>query len=260
MLSAYVEHAAYYAQEETSLHFEYTSVVQRIWITEPNLLNTRGYEPPSERKFAISLLAPVLLGVPSIVLDCSSLDLLSDCLEHAWDSRADTNVDHGHSLHPWNTRTLTLSDTLSSTISQEERIRWEDVRLKVSRSPVHFLYAWVGHAAVGGRCEVGRWQFNLPLLVIVGWIVDQPLMLRIHNFETIILCVCLPGQPVTHITCFRDGKANYMEGHMLRTLHLVIALLFWVARETINYCNYWLEIFPDTSLSETPSGLQFLWS
>ncbi|KAI6045576.1 calcium proton exchanger [Pisolithus marmoratus] len=47
----------------------------------------------------------------------------------------------------------------------------------------------------------------IPLLVIVGWIIGQPLTLHFKNFETIV-----------------DGKSNYMEGLMLTTLYLVIAL------------------------------------
>jgi hypothetical protein len=89
--------------------------------------------------------------------------------------------------------------------------------------------------------------------------VDQLLTLHFHNFEVCLfrtcsniihdsdessdncpLCICLSGQSITHVSslsphghfhlietslaCFRDGKANYMEGLMLLTLYLVIAL------------------------------------
>lgn len=65
----------------------------------------------------------------------------------------------------------------------------------------------------------------VPLLVIVGWIVGQPLTLHFHNFETIVLFVSV----FLVNLLIMDGKSNYMEGLMLLTLYLVIALAFWVA-------------------------------
>ncbi|KAG2349412.1 calcium proton exchanger [Suillus weaverae] len=65
----------------------------------------------------------------------------------------------------------------------------------------------------------------VPLLVIVGWIVDQPLTLHFHNFETIVLFVSVFLVNLLLV----DGKSNYMEGLMLLTLYFVIALAFWVA-------------------------------
>ncbi|KAG1877644.1 calcium proton exchanger [Suillus subalutaceus] len=66
--------------------------------------------------------------------------------------------------------------------------------------------------------------FVVPLLVIVGWIADQPLTLHFHNFETIVLFVSV----FLVNLLIMDGKSNYMEGLMLLTLYVVIALAFWV--------------------------------
>ncbi|KAG0705145.1 Sodium/calcium exchanger protein-domain-containing protein [Suillus ampliporus] len=62
--------------------------------------------------------------------------------------------------------------------------------------------------------------FVVPLLVIVGWIVGQPLTLQFHNFETIVLFVSV----FLVNLLIMDGKSNYMEGLMLLTLYVVIAL------------------------------------
>ncbi|KAG2146897.1 calcium proton exchanger [Suillus bovinus] len=67
--------------------------------------------------------------------------------------------------------------------------------------------------------------FVVPLLVIVGWIVGQPLTLHFHNFETIVLFVSV----FLVNLLIMDGRSNYMEGLMLLTLYLVIAIAFWVA-------------------------------
>ncbi|KIM55052.1 hypothetical protein SCLCIDRAFT_1221459 [Scleroderma citrinum Foug A] len=63
----------------------------------------------------------------------------------------------------------------------------------------------------------------IPLLVIVGWIIGQPLTLHFQNFETILLFVSV----FLVSLLIMDGKSNYMEGLMLITVYLVIALAFW---------------------------------
>ncbi|KAG1741113.1 calcium proton exchanger [Suillus lakei] len=65
----------------------------------------------------------------------------------------------------------------------------------------------------------------VPLLVIVGWIVHQPLTLQFHTFETTVLFVSV----FLVNLLLMDGKANYLEGLMLVSLYVVIALAFWVA-------------------------------
>ncbi|KAG2126066.1 hypothetical protein DEU56DRAFT_983045 [Suillus clintonianus] len=102
-----------YAEKANHLHFDYIPHVHKIWIGPdgghliPNYLDDWVYA--SELKLAISLLAPVLLAAPKLAIAFTSLDLLSQCLAHAWKSHTDTNVNDEHSPPPWNTHTLTLS-------------------------------------------------------------------------------------------------------------------------------------------------------
>jgi len=67
--------------------------------------------------------------------------------------------------------------------------------------------------------------FVIPLLVIMGWITQHELTLYFANFETIILFVSVMMVNLL----IQDGKSNYMEGLMLVTLYLVVALAFWVS-------------------------------
>ncbi|KAF7337919.1 Vacuolar calcium ion transporter [Mycena venus] len=67
---------------------------------------------------------------------------------------------------------------------------------------------------VGSSIQIAT--FVVPLLVIVGWIAGHELSLFFANFEVNLFSFVL------------DGKSNYMEGLMLITLYLVIALAFWV--------------------------------
>ncbi|THH29576.1 hypothetical protein EUX98_g4609 [Antrodiella citrinella] len=76
---------------------------------------------------------------------------------------------------------------------------------------------------VGSSIQIST--FVVPLLVIVGWITHHDLTLFFADFETIVLFVSV----LLVNFLIQDGKSNYMEGLMLVTLYLVIALAFWVS-------------------------------
>ncbi|GAA5908432.1 hypothetical protein JCM6882_007935 [Rhodosporidiobolus microsporus] len=65
----------------------------------------------------------------------------------------------------------------------------------------------------------------IPILVLVGWIIDQDLTLFFENFETIVLFVSVLLVDIL----VSDGRSNYLEGLMLIALYIVIALAFWVS-------------------------------
>ncbi|VDB82847.1 unnamed protein product [Peniophora sp. CBMAI 1063] len=67
--------------------------------------------------------------------------------------------------------------------------------------------------------------FVIPFLVVVGWISGHELTLFFDNFETVSFFVSV----LLVNLLIQDGKSNYMEGVMLMTLYLVIALAFWVS-------------------------------
>jgi len=75
---------------------------------------------------------------------------------------------------------------------------------------------------VGSSIQIAT--FVVPLLVMVGWASGHELTLFFANFETVILFVS-----VFLVTILiMDGRSNYMEGLMLITLYVVIAIAFWV--------------------------------
>ncbi|KAG0145211.1 hypothetical protein CROQUDRAFT_659022 [Cronartium quercuum f. sp. fusiforme G11] len=65
----------------------------------------------------------------------------------------------------------------------------------------------------------------IPIMVIVGWITGKPLTLYFENFETI----CLVFSVLLTTLLIQDGKSNYMEGAMLVSLYVIIALAIWVS-------------------------------
>jgi len=76
---------------------------------------------------------------------------------------------------------------------------------------------------VGSSIQIAA--FVIPLLVVIGWISNHELTLFFANFETITFFASV----FLVNTLIQDGKSNYMEGLMLITLYLVIALAFWVS-------------------------------
>lgn len=76
---------------------------------------------------------------------------------------------------------------------------------------------------VGSSIQIAA--FVVPLLVIIGWISGHELSLFFANFETVVFFVSV----MLVNLLIQDGRSNYMEGIMLITLYLVIALAFWVS-------------------------------
>ncbi|PCH42398.1 hypothetical protein WOLCODRAFT_73267 [Wolfiporia cocos MD-104 SS10] len=75
--------------------------------------------------------------------------------------------------------------------------------------------------AVGSTIQTAL--FVIPLMVILGWILDKPLALLFDPFETVVpaFAVHIMGNVVA------DGKSNWLEGVILICLYLVIAVTFW---------------------------------
>ncbi|KAJ1020194.1 hypothetical protein NDA16_004474 [Ustilago loliicola] len=77
--------------------------------------------------------------------------------------------------------------------------------------------------AIGSSIQISVGM--IPILVLVGWAVKQPLTLYFETFETVILVAAV----FLVNTLVQDGKSNYMEGAMLCSLYAVAALSFWVS-------------------------------
>ena len=92
--------------------------------------------------------------------------------------------------------------------------------------------------AIGSSMQIAL--LVTPFLVILGWIIGQPLTLRFQTFETVVffLSVLVVNYliAVSHIlrtthllknlTSAQDGRSNYLEGAMLLGMYIIIALAF----------------------------------
>jgi len=75
--------------------------------------------------------------------------------------------------------------------------------------------------AIGSSIQISL--FVIPVVVIVGWIIDQPLTLDFHTFETVVLLVSVLVVNVI----ISDGKSNWLAGAMLLSAYLIIAIAFF---------------------------------
>lgn len=76
--------------------------------------------------------------------------------------------------------------------------------------------------AIGSSMQIAL--LVTPFLVILGWIMDEPMTLRFETFETVVFFLSV--LVVTYV--IQDGKSNYLEGAMLIGLYVIIGLAFLV--------------------------------
>ncbi|KAM3582795.1 hypothetical protein VKS41_004561 [Umbelopsis sp. WA50703] len=74
--------------------------------------------------------------------------------------------------------------------------------------------------AISSSLQIGL--LVTPILVIAGWIIDQPMTLFFENFETVVLFASV--LIVNYLIA--DGKSNWLEGAMLLIAYTIIAIAF----------------------------------
>ncbi|KAF9988038.1 hypothetical protein BGZ65_012993 [Modicella reniformis] len=75
--------------------------------------------------------------------------------------------------------------------------------------------------AIGSSMQIAL--FVTPLMVIIGWIIQQPMTLFFNTFETCILFVAV--LIVNYL--IQDGESNWLEGVMLLSTYIIIAIAFY---------------------------------
>lgn len=82
--------------------------------------------------------------------------------------------------------------------------------------------------AIGSSLQIAL--FVTPFLVILGWIIGQPMTLHFYMFETVVFFVAV--LVVNYL--IQDGKSNYLEGAMCLGTYIIIALAFYVYPDPSN--------------------------
>ncbi|KAF9304531.1 hypothetical protein BGZ74_001316 [Mortierella antarctica] len=75
--------------------------------------------------------------------------------------------------------------------------------------------------AVGSSMQIAL--FVTPLMVIVGWIIGQPMTLFFNIFETTVMFVSVL---ITNYL-IQDGESNWLEGVMLLSTYVIVAIAFY---------------------------------
>ncbi|CAG8668808.1 10898_t:CDS:2, partial [Paraglomus occultum] len=75
--------------------------------------------------------------------------------------------------------------------------------------------------AAGSSLQIAL--FVTPFLVVLGWIINQPMSLFFDLFETILLSVSV----LIMNYLIQDGKSNWLEGVLLLATYVVIAIAFY---------------------------------
>lgn len=81
--------------------------------------------------------------------------------------------------------------------------------------------------AVGSSLQIAI--FVTPFMVLVGWAIDVPMSLYFSTFETAILFVSVF---ISNLVIL-DGESNWLEGAMLLSTYLIVALAFFYYPDTV---------------------------
>merc|ERR1712039_919672 len=75
--------------------------------------------------------------------------------------------------------------------------------------------------AVGSSTQIS--MFVVPFSVIVGWIIDKDMDLNFGSLNTTVMSISV----IVVLSVVVDGTANWLQGYLLVSGYLIIAVLYW---------------------------------
>ncbi|KAG2356987.1 hypothetical protein BDR07DRAFT_1463791 [Suillus spraguei] len=190
-----------YVETKSDLFFDYTSAVQRVWISHNDFAELRLHN--SEVKKHMTSLLPVLLVAPALAIDWFSLNLLVRTVQDAWTSRADLDVDDRHSPFPVRTKSLTITARgLSTNWNIFRHIRKGSVFLA---SIPHLTYLGEG----AGFPDVSRGLIS-PEVLLRAWMHDIP-WADMKNLQTLSVAYPHLDAPYDLATYMENGLDFHVE-------------------------------------------------
>ncbi|KAF8249952.1 Calcium/proton exchanger [Wilcoxina mikolae CBS 423.85] len=78
------------------------------------------------------------------------------------------------------------------------------------------------NVAIGSSIQIAL--LVTPSLVLLGWIIDQPMSLYFEPFDTVVFFLSL----LVVSMLIQDGESNYFEGAMIVGMYIIIAISFYV--------------------------------
>jgi len=83
-------------------------------------------------------------------------------------------------------------------------------------------------SAVGSAVQIS--VFVIPLCVMIGWWMGQPMTLNFHIFETAVLLIACIGTSFV----LMDGRSHWLKGVILIFSYIMIAAAFWAHADPEN--------------------------
>ncbi|KAG1867068.1 hypothetical protein C8R48DRAFT_671947 [Suillus tomentosus] len=228
-----------YAEKKSDLFFDYTSAVQRMWISDAFdyfvyaearseeedfysfFLTSKFLSKKDEgRARNISVLLPVILAAPELAVDYGHLKHIIWSVQDAWSSHTDLNVD-GHSSFPGKTKNLTIIRQ-----AQDSQLFYNTVKTFVFLTPIrHFTYlidlADDSHIFRGISCGTDSPKFPVYLWMrdhtwdsmksLETFSVVYPHLPPIHDFKSISYAAYATRGIDLHVERFTVSAALYKQ-------------------------------------------------
>jgi Ca2+:H+ antiporter len=80
-------------------------------------------------------------------------------------------------------------------------------------------------SAVGSAVQIA--VFVIPLCVVLGWAMGEPMSLNFHVFETVVLLLSVLAVAVVLV----DGRSHWLKGAVLLFAYVLIAASFWAHKD-----------------------------
>jgi len=80
-------------------------------------------------------------------------------------------------------------------------------------------------SAVGSAVQIA--VFVIPLCVVLGWAMGEPMSLNFHVFETVVLLLSVLAVAVV----LSDGQSHWLKGAVLLFAYVLIAASFWAHKD-----------------------------
>jgi len=96
------------------------------------------------------------------------------------------------------------------------------------------IFAWKNKmeiclgSAVGSAVQISL--LVIPLCVMIGWVLDKPMTMNFHIFETAVLLIACIGCSFV----LMDGRSHWLKGVILIFSYVIIAAAFWAHSDPDN--------------------------
>lgn len=188
---------------------------------------------PSENVLVLSHITSIILLVFYIMYLYFRLKSHAHLFKDDSVAEAD-ECDESHALGPWAASIVLILATVGVTVCSDYLVDSIDGVVEASHVSRAFIgmiivpivgnageYATTVNAAMKGKLNLAIGivvdstlqiaLFVTPFLVVLGWIIGQPMSLRFDTFETTVFFLA-----VIVVNCLiQDGQTNYFEGAML---------------------------------------------